>query len=126
MLKILMADDHAIFRRGTRELIIEYDTSLMIDEAASGDDMLGLARQHPYDLFIMDLTMPGTSGVALVRALREVQPSTPVLVFSMHPASMYANAMLEAGASGYLTKATSPAELVNAIETIVGGGRYVS
>jgi DNA-binding NarL/FixJ family response regulator len=126
MLKILMADDHAMFRRGTRDMLIERYPSIVIEEAADGDDMLRHAHKRHWDVFIMDLTMPGTSGIELIGALRRRHPSTPVLVLSMHPESLYAIPMLKAGASGYLHKATSTEEVMAAIAHVVAGHRYVS
>ncbi|WP_447598185.1 response regulator [Nitrospira sp. Nam80] len=126
MVRVLIGDDHSVFRRGIRELLHEHLGSVEVGEAESGAEMILLAQEKPWDLFIMDITMPGTSGTDLLQELRRLRPTTPVLPFSMHPEATYAIRMLRCGASGYLNKATSPNQLVTAIKTILSGRRYIS
>jgi DNA-binding NarL/FixJ family response regulator len=95
-------------------------------EAQNGTEMVELARNTEWDVFIMDITMPGQSGSDLVQELRRLRLTTPVLPFSMHPEATYAIRMLRCGASGYLNKATSPNQLMTAINTILSGRRYIS
>ncbi|MGD9725891.1 MAG: response regulator [Nitrospiraceae bacterium] len=126
MVRVLIGDDHSVFRRGIRELLHEHLGSVEIGEAESGGEMILLAQQRPWDLFIMDITMPGTSGTDLLQKLRRLRPTTPVLPFSIHPEATYAIRMLRCGASGYLNKATSPDQLMLAINTVLSGRRYIS
>ena len=125
-LQILICDDHAVFPRGTRDILLEYLGPVHIEETATGTEMLLLAAQTRWDVFVMDITMPGMNGIELLQELLRVSPFTPVLVFSVHPEATYAVRMIQAGARGYLNKATSPDELVKAIETVVAGRRYIS
>lgn len=126
MLRVLIADDHAIFRRGIRDLLRERFSPITIKEADTGVEMLARAGRRAWDLFIMDIAMPGKSGMDLLQDLRSMRPSTPVLVFSVHPETPYAARMIRSGASGYLNKATSLDQLAFAIETILGGRRYIA
>lgn len=126
MLHILISDDHAVFRRGIRDILLEYLRPAHIEEAGTGTAMLQLASLQAWDLFVMDITMPGTNGVELLRELLRVSPNTPILIFSMHPEATYAVRMIQAGARGYLNKATSPEKLVTAVQTVLSGSRYIS
>ena len=126
MVNILIGDDHAVFRRGLREVLLEHLPSAHIEESSTGTEMVQKATGRSWDVFLMDITMPGKSGDKLVQELRRVRPSTPVLVLSVHPESTYAIPMLRAGAKGYLNKATSPDHLVAAIQSVISGRRYIS
>jgi two-component system invasion response regulator UvrY len=126
MPRILIGDDHAVFRRGIREILCEHWPSVEVAEAGSGSEMVELARNTQWDVFIMDITMPGQSGTDLLQELRQIRPETPVLPFSMHPENTYALRMIRSGASGYLNKATTPDELMTALKTVMAGRRYIS
>src|SRR5574339_260676 len=125
MVRVLIGDDHSVFRRGIRELLHEHLGPVEVGEAESGGEMILLAQQRPWDMFIMDITMPGISGTDLLEELRRLRPTTPVLPFSVHPEATYAIRMLRCGASGYLNKATSPNQFMAAINTVLSGRRYI-
>jgi two-component system invasion response regulator UvrY len=126
VLSILIGDDHPMFRRGTRDVLCEHFHDALVGEAETGADMLAMAGQRSWDVFIMDVTLPDTSGTDLLHDLLQVSPETPVLVFSVHPEATYAVRMIRSGACGYLNKATGSNELISAIETILDGRRYLS
>lgn len=126
MVNILIGDDHAVFRRGIREVLLERLPSAHIEESGTGTDMVQKAGDGSWHAFLMDITMPGISGVALLQELRQIRPTTPVLVLSVHPEATYAVSILRAGAKGYLNKATSPDQLVTAIKSVIVGRRYIS
>jgi DNA-binding NarL/FixJ family response regulator len=125
-MRILICDDHPIVRKGLREILEQEGAPATIGEAASAAEGLELARKKPWDAVVLDITMPGRSGLELLKQLREERPNLPVLVLSVHPAEQYAIRVLRAGASGYLTKESAPDELVTAVRRIVRGGRYIS
>ena len=125
-MRILVCDDHPIVRRRVREILEQAGAPVTVGEAANAAEGLALARKEPWDTVVLDITMPGRSGVELLKELKSERPSLPVLVFSVHPAEQYAVRVLRAGASGYLTKESAPEELLAAIRRIVRGGRYIS
>ena len=127
MPNILIGDDHDVFRRGTRDILHEHFDPVAIGEAESGLEMIRLAEQSPWDVCIMDVTMPGKSGTDLLQELIRVRPSTPILALSMQPESIYAVRMVVSGASGYLNKAaTSATQLTMAIKTLLSGNKYIT
>jgi len=126
MLRILIADDHPVFRRGLKELIQESPDMVVAGEAANGREALVKARTGDYDIVLLDITMPFQSGVDVLSQLRRERPTLPVLMLSMHPEQQYAVRALRAGASGYVTKESAPKELVTAIRRVSEGGKYVS
>ncbi|HEV3276058.1 MAG TPA: response regulator transcription factor [Terriglobia bacterium] len=126
MIRILIADDHAILRRGLREILAREITDLVCGEAENAQQLLAEVGSRDWDLVILDVTMPGRSGVDVLPDLRRTRPKLPVLVLSMHPEDQYAKRMLKAGASGYMNKESAPEELIRAIRRILAGGRYVS
>jgi len=125
-LKIIIADDHAIFRKGLKQLIIEEFVNAQITEVSTAEEAIKLIRQQPFDLVISDITMPGRSGVDLLKQICEEFPLLPVLILSMHPEEQYAIRALKAGAWGYITKNAASDELVNAIRKIRSGKKYIS
>src|SRR5919108_3863413 len=125
-MRILICDDHPIVRKGLREILEQEGAPATIGEAASAAEGLELARKKPWDAVVLDITMPGRSGLELLKQLREERPNLPVLVLSVHPAEQYAIRVLRAGASGYLTKESAPDELLTAVRRILRGGRYIS
>jgi two-component system, NarL family, invasion response regulator UvrY len=125
-MRILICDDHPIVRKGLREILQAEGNAIVIGEAANAQDALDLARKQPWDAVVLDITMPGRSGLEFLKQLREERPNLPVLVLSVHPAEQYARRVLRAGASGYLTKESVPDELLTAVRRIVRGGRYIS
>ncbi|HSL23933.1 MAG TPA: response regulator transcription factor [Vicinamibacterales bacterium] len=124
MTRVLLVDDHPVVRSGIRQELA--GTGMTVDEAGSVDEALQHLRQAPCDLVVLDITLPGRSGLDLLKELRRDRPTLPVLVLSMHPAAQFARRVLSAGAAGYLTKDSPPGELARAIETIRAGERYTS
>ncbi len=126
MIHILIADDHAILRRGLKEILMGELEGTIFHEAGSAQHVLDQIQTHACDLLILDITMPGRSGLDLLRDLQQLRPELPVLVLSMHPENQYAKRVLRAGAAGYMNKETAPKELVKAVRKVLAGGRYVS
>lgn len=126
MIRILIADDHAILRRGLKEILAGELEGAIFDEAGNVQEALGQVQSQTWDLVILDITMPGRSGLDLLRDLQQLRPELPVLVLSMHPENQYGKRLLRAGAAGYMNKETAPKELVRAVRKVLAGGRYVS
>jgi len=126
MLKILIADDHAIVRQGLKQMVTETQDMVVAGEASNGQELLNKIKEEDYDVVVLDITMPGRNGVDVLRQLRSERPQLPVLMLSIHPEEQYALRALKAGASGYLTKESAPDELVAAIRKVSWGGKYVS
>jgi two-component system invasion response regulator UvrY len=124
--KILVGDDHAIVREGMMRLLKEEFSSVKFGEAKCGIDVLELARAEKWDVIIMDITMPGRSGLEILKQLRNESITTPVLVLSMYPEDQYAVRVMRAGASGYLTKDTASEQLINAVKRVLTGKKYIS
>jgi two-component system, NarL family, invasion response regulator UvrY len=124
--RILVVDDHLVVRKGLIAILAELADGVVVEEAGSGDQALDLVRQGGYDLILLDIAMPGKSGLEVLRELKADFPSLPVLMLSMHPEEQYAVQSLRAGASGYLTKASAAEELVVAVEKVAAGGKYIS
>ncbi len=125
MIRVLIADDHAIVRRGLRQILQELP-GFAADEVASGQEAIARIRKGKYDLVLLDISMPGTSGLDVLKQIKSEQPKLPVLMLSMHPEEQYAVRALKAGASGYLTKETAPEQLVTAVTRILEGRKFVS
>lgn len=125
-MKILVADDHTIVRRGIKEIITEEFPDATIIEASDSKELLAYAREGNTDLIVTDLIMPGKNAIEVLKDLRAAEITTPVIVLSMHPAEQYAVRVLKAGGSAYLTKETAPEELVKAIRMIQSGKKYIN
>lgn len=125
MIRILIADDHPFVRRGVKQVLTDEFTGSVIGEASTTPELLEQAGKHRWNLIVLDLTMPGRSGLDALHELRALCPDTPVLVLSMHSEDQFAVRVLRAGASGYLTKESIPEELVQAIRKIMAGGKYI-
>ncbi len=126
MLKILIADDHDVVREGLKKIFLSEWPGAEFGEAKDGGEALALAREKKWDMVILDISMPGISGLDVLKELKSVKPKLPVLVLSMHPESQYAVRVIKSGASGYITKDTLSAEILHAMKKISGGGKYVS
>ncbi|MFP4497220.1 MAG: response regulator [Vulcanimicrobiota bacterium] len=126
MIKILIADDHPVVRRGLKQLIEENENFKVTAEANNGKEVLDIINDGVFDLILMDISMPVMNGLDTLKQLKIVKPEIPVLILSIHPEEQYALRVLRAGASGYLTKETAPEELVLAIRKVLDGGKYVS
>jgi DNA-binding NarL/FixJ family response regulator len=126
MIKVLLADDHAIVREGLKEILLRHMESVECGEAENAEQVLTQVREHPWDLLILDITMPGRSGLDILADLKQLRPELPVLVLSMLPEDQFGKRVLRAGAFGYLKKESAPEELIQAIRKVLSGGRYVS
>jgi two-component system, NarL family, invasion response regulator UvrY len=126
MIRVLIADDHAILRRGLKEILTREFEDVTCGEAEDADAVLAQVRDQEWDIVLLDLTMPGRNGLEVLRDLRATRPKLPILVLSMHPEAQYGKRALKAGASGYLNKESAPDELIKAIRKVLAGGRYVS
>lgn len=126
MIKIFITDDHAIVRRGLKQIISETDDMMISDEAGSGEELLEKIFEDNYDVVLLDISLPGASGLEVMRRIRRKRSKLPVLMLSIYPEEQYAIRAMKAGASGYLTKESAPEELVTAIRKIYHGGKYVS
>ena len=126
MTRILIADDHAVVRRGLRQILAENFPRVVIGEGADAPEALKEARQHEWDIVILDLSLGGRSGLDVLKELKARRPKLPVLILSIHSEDQYAARALKAGASGYLMKEAAPEELVRAVRKALRGGRYVS
>ena len=126
MIRVLIADDHSILRRGLKEILARELVDAVCGEAENADQVLAEVRNHHWDLLILDVTMPGRSGLDVIADLKQFRPKLPILVLSMHPEEQFAKRAFKAGASAYLNKNSAPEELINAIRKVLAGGRYVS
>ncbi len=126
MLKILIADDHPVFRRGLRQIISETPDIGVADEADNEHQVLGKVKTSGCNVVLLDISLPGMNGMDVLRQLKNERPDLPVLILTMHPEQQFAVRALKAGASGYLTKESAPDELVAAIRKVSTGGQYVS
>jgi two-component system, NarL family, invasion response regulator UvrY len=126
MARILLADDHAILRKGLKQLLTEDRATYDVGEASTGRETLDLLRQSKWNLLILDINMPDRSGVDILRQIQASHPDLKVLVLSGFPERQYAVNMIRAGACGYLNKEMAPEELLVAVKTVLSGKRYVS
>jgi DNA-binding NarL/FixJ family response regulator len=126
MIKVLIADDHAIVREGLKRFLAEAKDIAVDGEATSGQEALKKACEMEFDVVLLDISMPGRSGLDILKELKCVKPATHVLMLSMHAEEEYAERTLKAGAAGYLTKKTTPDELIDAIRKVSKGKKYVS
>jgi DNA-binding NarL/FixJ family response regulator len=126
MIRVLLADDHAVVRAGLREILADSGDITVAGEAANGDEVLAKVRSGTFDVAVLDMTMPGRSGIELIKMVKAEQPKVRILVLSMHSEQQYAVRAVKAGASGYLTKEAAADQLVAAIRRIAAGGAYVT
>jgi DNA-binding NarL/FixJ family response regulator len=129
MARVLLVDDHAVVRKGVRAILEEELPATTVAEAGSGDEALAALAgetEAPFDVVVLDLSMPGRSGIDLLAEIKHRQPRLPVLIMSLHAEEQFAVRALRAGASGYLTKSAAPEQLVAAVSKVLRGGRYVS
>ena len=122
----MLTDDHAVVRRGLKQIIAEEFPRATFGEARNAQEALDLVWKENWDIVVLDITMPGRSGLEVLREIKKSKPKIPVLVLSMHPENQFAIRVLKRGASGYMTKESAPQELVGAIRKVLAGGRYVS
>ncbi len=126
MIRIVIADDHTIVREGLKQLLAKAGDLSVIGEAQSGHEVLQRVRELDFDLLLLDMSMPGRSGIDLIKQVRTEKPGLRILVLSMHEEAQYAVRAIKAGASGYLTKETASDQLVTAIRKVAAGGAFIS
>jgi two-component system invasion response regulator UvrY len=126
MIKILVVDDHAVVRAGVQYFVAQVPDMKIEAEAATAQEAIRLVRSQDFDIVLLDINMPDKSGVEVLKQIKREKPDMPVLILSMHPESRYAVQILRAGASGYVQKEALADELVNAIQTILRGHKYIS
>ena len=124
--RIVLADDHAIVREGLKRIVADVEDFTVAGEAADGTEVMKQVRALDFDVLVLDLSMPGRSGMELIKLVKAEKPRVRILVLSMHQEMQYAVRAIKSGASGYLTKESAPAQLEQAIRKIAGGGAYIS
>ena len=126
MIRVLVGDDHAVVRRGLRQILAETPDILVEGEAPTADDVLRLVRDQRWDVVILDINLPGGSGLELLADIRKERPQLPVLILTVYSEEQYAVRAIKAGAAGFLTKESAPDKLIEAVRKVASGGRYVS
>lgn len=126
MVRILLADDHAVVRQGLKQILADEFSKATFGEAQNSGEVMSLVAHQEWDVVILDLSMPGESGIEVLKSVKHDKPKMPVLILSMHPEDQYAVRALKAGAAGYLTKDSASEELVQAVQKILRGGKYVT
>ena len=125
-MRILIADDHPVVRRGLRDIVASEEDMAVVGEAKTGDEALELARKLEWDVAVLDYSMPGCNGAELVREVKRQHPERPVLVLSILPEEVHAGQVFKAGGAGYINKASANEDLTGAIRKVMNGGKYVS
>jgi two-component system invasion response regulator UvrY len=126
VIKILIADDHAVVRKGVRHILSEFPDDVIASEAGNSYEVIDNIRKDDYNIVLLDIAMPGKDGLEALKEIKIEKPKLPVLILSMFPEEQFALRALKSGASGYLTKESIPEELLKAIQKILRGGKYVS
>jgi two-component system invasion response regulator UvrY len=126
VIRVLIADDHAVVRRGLRQILAETQDILVEGEAGTAEDAMRLVRTQRFDVVVLDINIPGASGLDLLAQLRREKPELPVLILTVYPEEQYAVRALKAGAAGFLTKESAPEKLLDAVRKVASGGRWVS
>jgi DNA-binding NarL/FixJ family response regulator len=126
MIRIVIADDHAIVREGLKRIVSSAGDFELVAEAADGTEVMQRVRAQEFDVLVLDLSMPGRSGMELIKLVKAEKPKLRILVLSMHQENQYAIRAIKSGASGYLPKDSAPAQLEQAIRKVAGGGAYIS
>jgi two-component system, NarL family, invasion response regulator UvrY len=126
VLRVLIADDHTVVRQGLMQIVARTFGGATFGEARDAQEALNHARQESWDIAILDVTMPGRSGLDIIKDIKQLRPKVPIIILSMYSEDQYAERALKAGASGYITKEKAAEELIEAIQKVLKGGRYVS
>jgi two-component system invasion response regulator UvrY len=126
VIKVIIADDHAIIRRGIREILDETDAVRVVDEAGDGSELVDKIMNKRCDVVLLDINMPGKNGLDLMNDIKKINPEQKILILSIYPEEEYAIRAIRSGASGYLKKDSNPDEIVRAIKTVVSGKKYLS
>jgi len=126
MLRILIADDHTVVRKGLKQILLDHFKEVVLEEVADAEALVSKVMSANWDIVISDINMPGRSGLDALKQIRSIFPTLPVLILSMHPEEHYAIRVLKSGASGYLSKDSASEELVYAVQKILDGKKYFS
>lgn len=126
MIRIVLADDHLIVRRGLKQILGEEVDFEVVGEAADGGQTLKLVQESSFDVLVLDMSMPGRSGVELIKLIKTEKPRLPILILTMHQEEQYAVRAIKSGAKGYLTKESAPEQLVSAIRKLAAGGAFIT
>lgn len=126
MIRVLITDDHVLIRRGLKQILQEGFGAVTIGEAQDARQAMEQIAKHDWDVVVMDITMPGRSGLDVLRDIKMVRPGLPVLILSMHPEEQFAVRVLKSGAAGFIPKESAPEELIHAVKKVLTGGRYVT
>lgn len=126
MIKVLIADDHALIRKGLKQLLDDTDDMRMTGEAENGMQAIRMVDESAFDVVLLDISMPDKHGIDVLKQLKANHPQLPVLMLSMHPEEQYALRSMKAGAAGYLNKQSAPVQLVTAIRQVASGKKYIS
>ncbi|MGD0527230.1 MAG: response regulator transcription factor [Polyangiaceae bacterium] len=126
MIKVLVADDHAIVRRGLHQILADTEDIMVGGEAATAQEALDLVRRERWNAVILDISLPGANGLGLLAEIHRERPELPVLILTVHSEDQYAVRAIKAGAAGFLTKESAPEKLIEAVRKVASGGRYVS
>jgi len=126
MIRVLIADDHAVVREGVKHILSENGNIVVAGEAGNGHEVLSNILNKDFDVVLMDIAMPGRDGLEILKDIKNQKPKLPVLILSMFPEEQYALRALKSGASGYMTKESIPDELIRAVQKIAKGGKYIS
>lgn len=126
MIKIVIADDHDIVRAGLKQIIADEEDMEVAGEANSGEKLIELIKKNEYDVVLLDLKMSGMNGIEVMKHIKSIKPSVPIIVLSMHAEDQYAVRTIKAGASGYITKETAGDNLISAVRRVASGGKYIS
>lgn len=125
-MRILIADDHLVVRRGLKQILLEEFPNAEIEDVPDAEEMIKKIMTNKWDVVVSDMTMPGRSGLDALQQIKQISPNLPVLILSFHPEEHYALRVLKAGASGYLNKGSATEELVKAVQTVLLGKKYIS
>ena len=126
MIKVIIVDDHLIVREGLKQIISDTSDISVVAEASNGQEAINKIRNNDCDVLLLDISMPGRSGLEILKEIKSELPKLSILILTMHPEEQYAVRVLRAGASGYLTKESAPDELIEAIRKVSDGGKYIS
>jgi DNA-binding NarL/FixJ family response regulator len=126
MINVCLVDDHTIVRKGLKQILEDTTNIKVAGEASNASEMFNLLQIQHFDVVVLDISLPGRSGIDALKQLKNIDQETPVLVLSMHPPEQYALRVMKAGASGYLTKESAPDELITAVKKVAKGQRYIN
>jgi two-component system, NarL family, invasion response regulator UvrY len=126
MVNVIITDDHPVVRRGIRQILDDDEKISLVHEAGNGNELIDALGKQKYDVILLDISLPGRSGLDMISQIKKTQPSAAILILSIHSEEIYAIKAMKAGALGYLTKSSAPEELISAIHKVSKGERYIS